>query len=237
MKKLISLFFLLICVSVGAFTSSEDKGVVYENPNATKLIALTFDDGPDLKMTPMLLDFLQEQGIKATFFLVGQNVKAYPQLVERINKEGHIISNHSYTHMNFKTHSMDAVKKELSDTDDAIEKIIGKRPAIFRPPYGSLSKAQKEELKKLGYTSVLWNIDTVDWKSNTSKAQIIQRVGSNPHSKDIVLMHTMPKTVKSLEALRELVPELKSKGYVFVTVDEILEVSPFFPDTQEKQGE
>lgn len=223
MKRLVTFILLFATFCFNIFPASTVSGAT----NDSKKIALTFDDGPDIKITPLLLDFLKEQNIKATFFVVGENVKKHPELVKRMDEEGHIVLNHSYTHMNFKTHSMDAVRNELKKTGDEIQGIIGKTPVIFRPPYGSISKLQLQTLKDEGMTSVLWDIDTVDWKNNTSKAQIIKSIGTKPHSNDIVLMHTMPKTGKTLEALKELVPQLKSEGYIFVTVDKILGVPPY----------
>src|SRR5256885_5116130 len=109
-------------------------------------IALTFDDGPNATLTPKLLDLLAARHLKATFFVVGQNAADHPDILKRAVREGHEIGNHSWSHPNLGKMSDEAVRRELQKTDDAITAAIGKRPTLFRPPYGSITARQKERI-------------------------------------------------------------------------------------------
>ena len=129
-----------------------------------KQIALTFDDVPDSRFTPKVLDQLKRQGIKATFFVVGHRAKKHPDLLRRIHAEGHIIGNHSYTHPQFKRRSAKQFETEIKRTEKIIEDTIGYRPKLIRPPYGEINEAQLKWAQKNGYCIVNWNVDSLDWK-------------------------------------------------------------------------
>src|ERR1700720_2766842 len=128
-------------------------------------IALTFDDGPSAKLTPKLLDLLGTHHIKATFFVIGQNVADHPEIVARAAREGHEIGNHSWSHPNFAKMSQENVRSQLQRTDDAIKNAIGKRPTLLRPPYGSITEREKRWIHdEFGYEIILWDVDPLDWK-------------------------------------------------------------------------
>src|SRR5947209_14325050 len=119
-------------------------------------VAMTFDDGPSAKLTPKLLDLLAAHHIKATFFLIGENVAEHPEIVAREAREGHEVANHSWSHPNLGKMSDDGVRRELRKTDDAIRNAIGIRPTLLRPPYGNLSARQKKWINaEFGYKIIL----------------------------------------------------------------------------------
>ena len=189
-------------------------------------IALTFDDGPHVFLTPRLLDTLKAKGIHATFFVVGQNVKEYPAILKRAIAEGHEIGNHSWSHPNFGKMSDEAVKSELNRTSDAIEAAIGKRPTLMRPPFGSYTKAQGKWFHdEMGFTTVLWDVDPEDWHDPGPSVVIDRVLNGWPRSTgvrkgSIVLSHDIHKG--TVEAEPELIDKLIAKGYKFVTVSELI---------------
>src|SRR5947208_11905350 len=123
-------------------------------------IAMTFDDGPSAKLTPKLLDLLAARHIKATFFLIGQNVAENPDIVAREVREGHEIANHSWSHPNLAKMSDAGVRDQLHKTEDAIRSASGNRPTLLRPPYGSITARQKKWInQEFGYKIVLWDVD------------------------------------------------------------------------------
>jgi peptidoglycan/xylan/chitin deacetylase (PgdA/CDA1 family) len=128
-------------------------------------IAMTFDDGPSATLTPKLLDILAAHRIKATFFVIGENVAEHPEIVARAAREGHEIGNHSWSHPNFGKMSDDGVRSQLQRTDDAIKSAIGSRPTLLRPPYGSITAREKRWIHdQFGYEIILWDVDPYDWK-------------------------------------------------------------------------
>lgn len=185
----------------------------------TKKIAFTFDDGPKSKITEEILEVLRENDAKATFFILGVNGKRYPKILEKIHEEGHQIANHSYNHPNLKKLPMSDVKKELESTNKIITGVTNKKVVYFRPPYGALGKAQKEELKKnLGMESVMWNISPKDWEKSSDKDYIAKFLVENAKDKGIVLLHDYGKTA---QALKVVLPQLKARGFEFVTIEEL----------------
>ncbi len=185
-------------------------------------IALTFDDGPHPRYTPEILDILDRYGICATFFVVGQNANAYPELILQEYEKGHEIANHTYSHLKLaSTQSVD-LRKELLRTDDVIEKIIGERTALFRPPEGFYTEAIARDSKALGYKLILWNIDTRDW-SHCPIEKIVSTVKKNVKSGDILLFHDyIAKNSPTPQALEIIIPYLLEEGFQFVTVSELL---------------
>src|SRR5207247_5030405 len=123
-------------------------------------IAMTFDDGPSATLTPQLLDLLAARHIKATFFVIGENVAEHPEIVERAAREGHEIGNHSWSHPNFGKMSEESVRSQLRRTDDAIKNATGKRPTLVRPPYGSITDREKNWIHdEFCYQIILWDVD------------------------------------------------------------------------------
>src|SRR5437762_6407963 len=150
-------------------------------------IALTFDDGPSAKLTPKLLDLLATHHIKATFFVIGENVAEHPEIVARAAREGHEIGNHSWSHPYFARMSDDNVRSQLKRTDEAIMNTAGIHPRLLRPPYGSITTRQKRSIHyEYGYDFILWDVDPFDWKRPGPTA-IASRILKNTRAGSIVL--------------------------------------------------
>lgn len=183
-------------------------------------IALTFDDGPEAKLTPELLDLLAKHHIKATFFVVGQCVAEHPEIVARAAREGHEIANHSWSHPNFFKMSDEGIRRQLRQTDDAIKQATGKRPTLLRPPYGNLNARQKQWVhNEFGYRIVLWDVDPLDWK-RPGPAVICRRILAETRPGSIVLSHDIH--AGTLQAMPETLDQLEAKGFKFVTVSELI---------------
>ena len=181
-----------------------------------KKVALTFDDGPDPVYTPMLLDGLQKRNVKATFFLLGKQIKQYPDLVKRMWKEGHLIGCHSYEHVNFRQISEEAACQQVKKTCDMITEITGEAVSYVRPPYGEWMPCLDEDFCLI---PVLWNVDPLDWSVHSAKL-VKQRILSDVEENDIILMHDASES--SVEAALSVIDTLVKEGYDFVTVEEIL---------------
>ncbi len=212
---------LFLCVTP-AF--AEEKPVIYRRGNAENKIALTFDDGPHEKYTEEILNVLSEWGVPATFFVIGENAEARPDLLLKVRDGGHEIGNHTYSHVFLRDLSLAATCKEVTRASDVIEKITGVRPRLFRPPGGSYSDAKLKVITEMGYVSVLWSKDTRDWTSPSVESVVAAAVDS-PVSGDIILFHDfVGKHSPTPAALREIIPALQNRGFEFVTVSELLGV-------------
>ncbi|MUG44948.1 polysaccharide deacetylase family protein [Paenibacillus woosongensis] len=203
----------------------EERGdIVWEVPTEDKCIAFTFDDGPDHRQTQQILDVLDQYNAKATFFVVGERVEKHPEIVKMQLAKGHEIGNHSYRHPSFQGLSKGNMHNELSKTQQAIYQATGYKAVLFRPPGGfynetliNVSKAN--ELKFILWS---WHQDTKDWRS-PGVNRIVKKVLTNARSGDIVLMHDyVANSTQTVEALKQILPELKKQGYSFVTVTELL---------------
>lgn len=179
-------------------------------------IALTFDDGPSAAWTPTLLDGLKERGVKATFFLIGENADKNPEIVKRMAEEGHLIGNHTYHHVELTKVSENEARLELADTSAVIVRITGKEPEYMRPPFGAWQRKLEQEIEML---PVLWTIDPLDWTTE-NQDEIVNKVVTEAEENDIILLHDCYKS--SVEAGLRIVDILQEEGFVFVTVDELL---------------
>lgn len=228
-KTLLGVFLTVAFVSIGYFEKTDPVKEVSgdtartaadvtaeDNIMSTKKIALTFDDGPHPTYTPMLLDGLKERGIHATFFLLGQSAQNYPDLVRRMQDEGHLIGNHTFYHTDLKNADAVMINREVVKTNEVIEKITGEAPQYIRPPFGS----HNDNLEEMtGMPVVLWTVDPLDWCCEDA-ATIVRRIEENIQDNAIILMHDSYKP--SVMAALTVVDELQKQGYEFVTVDEIL---------------
>lgn len=179
-----------------------------------KCVALTFDDGPG-SYTPELLKTLAQYDAKATFFLIGKNVAKYPDIVKAEFAAGHEIGNHTWSHEHLTKMSVAAAQKDLKKTDEAIKHAIGKNPTLIRPPFGALGPALK---KSLDVPVALWDVDTLDWKTRDTKKTVKTAEKVVPGS--IVLMHDIHES--TVKAVPKILEDLKSQGYHFVTVTQII---------------
>ena len=188
----------------------------FEAKKHVKMVALTFDDGPDPKTTPQALDILKKYGAKATFFMVGQNVAGNEAIVKRVHNEGHQIGIHTWDHPVLTKLPLETAQKEILDTQTAINNVIGIKPTITRPPYGAINATIQNSVDQ---SFIMWNVDSLDWKTRNTKAIMQEIAKTQPGS--IILMHDIHQT--SIDALPSVLEYLKSNGYTLVTVDELLE--------------
>ena len=187
-----------------------------------KRIAITFDDGPHPRKTAEVLSVLAEYSVRATFFVVGENAKYYPDLVMREAAEGHEIGNHTYHHKPMRKCKEGEGKCEITEASDMIKSITVKSPVLFRPPEGSYSSSTVELARSCGCDVVLWNVDTRDWAMSKTD-EIVANVKKNVRDGSIILFHDFTRDgAHTLDALKILLPYLISKGYEFVTVSELI---------------
>jgi peptidoglycan-N-acetylglucosamine deacetylase len=199
----------------------EEPGITFNSIHVDgPYIAMTFDDGPSATLTPKLLDLLAAHHIKATFFVIGENVAEYPEIVARAAREGHQIANHSWSHPNLGKMSDESVRRQLQQTDDAIKSATGRPPTLMRPPYGSITARQKRWIHdEFGYNIILWDVDPYDWK-RPGPAVVRNRILTETRPGSIVLSHDIhPGTI---EAMPSTFDELEAKGFKFVTVSELI---------------
>jgi peptidoglycan/xylan/chitin deacetylase (PgdA/CDA1 family) len=183
-------------------------------------LAMTFDDGPSAENTPRLLDLLKQRGIKATFFLIGQNAAEHPELVKRILAEGHEVGNHSWTHPQLSKLSDERVTEEINKTQDAIRQASGFTPTLLRPPYGAMTERQREWVEKDFHLNViLWSVDPFDWKRPGSSV-IERRILTGAEPGAIILSHDIHK--QTVDAMPATLDALLAKGYKFVTVSQLI---------------
>jgi len=201
---------------------STDPRVIYGIKNASKKVALTFDDGPHPILTPKILAILNEYDVKATFFVIGQNVTYYPKPLEQILAQGCEIGSHTYHHGNLGKMDTRQIYDELIQTEQALCEWYDYTVTSFRPPEGHLSEAVLSVADQMQYRTILWSIDTEDW-AHTPPEQIAQRVLNQIGDGDIILMHDfIGHDSPTCEALRIFIPQLLEQGYEFVTVRELI---------------
>lgn len=181
-----------------------------------KLIALTFDDGPNPEYTQEVLAVLDKHQVKGTFFLMGQYVESYPEIAQEIVEKGHLIGNHSYDHPNYELLSDEEVLEDFGKTQDIIEQATQIQPQLYRTPYGGGGARVVRLLE--GSTSVIWNLDSEDWQSRDSET-IFNKVMSEIQPKTLLLMHDSHDA--TAPALELIIPALKEEGYSFVEPLEI----------------
>jgi len=206
----------------------QEPGITFSSVHVDgPYIAMTFDDGPSATLTPKLLDLLAAHHIKATFFVIGENVAEHPEVVARAAREGHEIGNHSWSHPNFGKMSDESVRRQLQQTDDAIKNATGKRPTLMRPPYGSITTREKRWIHdEFGYDIILWDVDPYDWK-RPGPAVVRARILKETRPGSIVLSHDIhPGTI---EAMPSTFDELQAKGFKFVTVSELIRMATARP--------
>lgn len=193
-----------------------EKVLTEKDKKELQRVALTFDDGPHPYYTEQLLDGLKERGVHVTFFVTGEHAKLHPDIIERMYEEGHLIGNHTYSHIQLTKSNREKFKEELVQTSKVIQEITGDEVIYVRPPYGTWDKKFEEELNMI---PVLWTVDTLDWCSKSASG-IVNKIITKVDDNDIILMHDYYDT--SVTAALQAIDRLLEEGYEFVTVDEIL---------------
>ena len=193
-----------------------EKIMVKEDSKSPRKIAITFDDGPHPYYTEQLLDGLKDRNVKATFFVTGEHAELHPDIIERMSEEGHLIGNHTYSHIQLSSGNREEFKNQIIKTNEIINEITGKEVLYIRPPYGTWDKKFETELNMF---PVLWTVDPLDWSSSNA-TRITDKVVSKADENDIILMHDYYES--TVTAALSIIDELQKEGYEFVTVDEIL---------------
>lgn len=203
--------------------SQEEYELLFSNvvDKNKKMVAITLDDGPHATNTQKILDILDAHNAKATFFMLGQNVVNNEEVVKNVYKRGNEIGIHTWDHKQLTKLSQDEIVSQVERTSDAIYKIIGKRPKLVRPPYGAINDTVKNSIN---YSLILWNIDSLDWKSRDEK-QIVPLVMNSVQDGDIILLHDIHST--TVPAVEKIVSQLEEQGYQMVTVSQLLEAKGY----------
>ncbi|MFC5604375.1 polysaccharide deacetylase family protein [Sporosarcina koreensis] len=185
-----------------------------------KKVALTFDDGPDPKVTRQILETLHKHDAKATFFMLGSRVEYYPDIVNEVKEAGHELGNHTWNHADLTKLAPERIAKEIDKTSAIIEQVTGQKVEAFRPPYGAVNKAVHN---MTGLPIVLWDVDTLDWKYR-DPARLVQKVKENVKDGSIILMHDIHQS--TADGLDAVLTYLENEGYEFVTVKDLEESTP-----------
>ncbi|NOU45983.1 MAG: polysaccharide deacetylase family protein [Bacteroidales bacterium] len=184
-----------------------------------KIVFLSFDDGPSYKFTPIILDTLKRNNLKAIFFCIGQQAELYPELILRISCEGHYIGNHSYSH-NWRNSykSSGIIEDEINHTNEIISNIIGYKTTLFRPPFGITNPSITKALKNTGLHSVGWNIRSLDTVIKDPQ-KLIQRITERLIPGSIILLHDNRRITGQI--LNELIETIQKKGYKILPLPEL----------------
>ncbi len=189
-------------------------------PMKGKYVALTFDDGPHASLTPKALDILKRHGAKGTFFMLGSNAVRNKSVVERAAAEGHELGVHTWTHIKMNSTSRAKVDSEISRTQNLLAQISGTYPRVMRPPYGATNKTLVNHMhSRYGMASVLWDVDTLDWRKPGVGA-VVNTAVSKARPGSIILVHDIHAS--TLNALEDIVTGLQARGFTLVTVSELL---------------
>lgn len=243
-KKMPACLFLLaaVCLLIslpalhgdfaGVFAAGREIPI-YSVETGEKLAAITFDCAWGADDIPQILDTLKEADIKATFFMVGQWAEKNPEMVKEMAMEGHDLANHSYSHFRMGSLDREMQSSEIKKCGDVIEKIAGKKCDLFRAPYGDYSNSLIQEARKLGYFTIQWDVDSLDWKPGISREEIKQRIRSRVRNGSIILFHNdTPHTAKLLP---EIIEELQSGGYKLVPVSQMILRDNYIIDHEGRQ--
>lgn len=234
-------------LTFGAYEAAESPGsqlfgkTLVSGPKNERVVALTYDDGPNPPYTNRILDVLRSEGVHATFFVVGRAVQAYPQIVAREAAQGNAVGNHTWSHGHLVLYDPARVRETLERTDRAIYAATGRHTRIMRPPYGGRDWLVLDQVRKLGYTPVMWSVPLPnDWEyppANVIASRVLRYVSDgaiidlHDGNRGIVCARR-PKVsphvcdrAGDVEATRIIVRELKARGYRFVTIPELLEMN------------
>ena len=226
-RQIIYCIFVAVLILMGLFmkkksdrvSRADSRSVESRIENMSEIpprVALTFDDGQHPVYTKSLLDGLRERGVKATFFVVGENIPGNEKLIAQMEKDGHLIGNHTYDHADISKLSDEKNCEELQKTSDLVKQITGHGTAYVRPPFGNWKDSMDCQVSMI---AVKWTIDTLDWQSRNA-AEIVNKVMQQISDHDMILMHDYYAT--SVDAALQIVDKLKEEGYEFVTVEELI---------------
>lgn len=207
-------------IALPADVAERDAATVTAVRTSSPVVAMTFDDGPHPRLTPMLLDMLKARGLRATFYLIGNRCVTWPDIVRRIAAEGHEIGNHSWSHPDLSRRSDSGAMDEIDRTSDVIFRLTGRPPVTFRPPYGAFSRRQRMMLYRArNLPTILWSVDPQDWRRPGASVVSARILGaSRPGA--IILSHDIQSgTVKAMPAVLD---GLSQRGLRFGTVSQMM---------------
>ncbi|MBS3956920.1 MAG: polysaccharide deacetylase family protein [Clostridiales bacterium] len=188
----------------------------------SKVVALTFDDGPWPGHTEAILDILRAHEVRATFFMVGYLAERYPTLTRRVVNDGHTVANHTYSHARLTRLSPQEVSREITEGNRALKNVTGIAPTWFRPPGGAIDAEVMREAERLGMRLVMWDVDPQDWRKpgvDPMLGELLRAIAPG----SVVLLHDGGgDRAQTVELLPRLIVELKARGYVFLTIDELV---------------
>lgn len=208
------------------FAKKYPSNLYINGQNENKVVALTFDDGPDPVNTPKIIKVLRDNNIQGTFFCIGKQIESCKSVIKQAYADGDIIANHSWSHKDFTTINAAEINNEVTLTENEINKVIGERSALIRPPYGDINDDVQNYLTVLNYKNIIWSTDTLDWEQR-EVANIVKNVVENVRPGEIILMHCNEDKKVTTEALPQIISKLKERGYSFVTVDKLLDIPAY----------
>ncbi len=208
-------------------TPKPDEGKIRNWPTGKKLVALTYDDGPHQEWTPKMMELLKSKNVKATFFLLGQEIKRFPEIAKAVADNGFEVGNHTLNHPDFNKAIMspERIREQLSETNKLIAENATQEPVrVMRPPYGNSPSKLSPILLELGLQNVCWDIDTGDWEKGVEGKQMADNIMKNLKDGSIILMHDRHQ--KTYDATLEVIDKIRAEGYEFVTMSELLGFTP-----------
>jgi len=229
---IINFVMALTVAQANPYKKQNKIGIIYwHGDSAQKKIALTFDDGPQALYTPQILDILKKYHIKATFFLIGKNVEAFPEVAKRIVQEGHCIGNHTYSHPDLVLKSKNQIRLQLEKAEEAIYKATGVKPYLFRPPYGADNHWVSLEAEDLGYVIIEWSASGLNGRKDSRFDKLAEKVITNTKNGSIILLHDGNRLSDKInrdqivKALPVIIETLQQEGFQFVTIPELLDLN------------
>lgn len=244
-RKILLEISLVLVVLTSVFISSNDLGgkiqsvfntkkelPIYYVDTEEKKVAISFDAAWGTEHTKNILDILDKNDIKTTFFLVDFWVNKHPDMVKEIDKRGHEVQNHSTTHPKMTELSKEAMIEEIKTTETSIEKIIGKKSTLFRPPFGDYNDELIKTCREIGYNVIQWDVDSLDWKEISAES-VVDKVTRNIKNGSIVLFHNNAKYVS--EYLPLVIEKLHDQGYEIVPISDLIYKDNYYMDSSGKQ--
>lgn len=199
--------------------------IVCKATTEKKEIAISFDDGPAENYTQQILNILNTEKVKATFFCIGKRIAANEAILKQVIADGHIIGNHSYSHhFWFDMYSTQKMQDDLKQMDAAMERVTGLKPKLFRPPYGVTNPNLAKAIKKGGYTPVGWSVRSMDTVIKDGK-KLLDKINEGIKPGAVILFHDTSKT--TLDVLPEFIQEVKKRGYNIIPLDKLLALQPY----------
>lgn len=209
-------------VKTGSIIKRFFKGYVWDVPNNSNTIYLTFDDGPTPEITEWVLGILKQHDIKATFFCIGNNIEKHPDIFKKVVEQGHSIANHTFNHVNGWNTQNDAYLENTDACEKSIERHTGTvyTQKLFRPPYGKIKSAQAAEVRKRGYKIIMWDVLSADFDKTITPQKCLANVTKNTREGSVIIFHDSVKAFPNLEyALPKAIDYLKGKGFNFAALN------------------